>query len=82
MYDKEKVRFWEELGQCTETFKMGMSVIVLRNMNAKLGDMRIEGVLGRFGVDENGECLTDMCAAREMMVGDTHFRQKPIRKYA
>ena len=47
---------------------------MLGDMNAKVGDVRIKGITGSFGVpgvDENGESLIDMCGAREMVVGGT-----------
>ena len=81
---EERERYWEELGECIESFKVGEKVIVLGDMNAKVGDEGIEGVIGSFGVpglNDNGECLIDMCAAREMRVGGTYFKKKLIHKY-
>jgi len=57
---------------------------VLGDMNAKVGDREQDGVVGKFGVpgiNENGECLVEMCAERGLICGNTWFQKKMIHKY-
>ena len=60
-------------------------IIVLGDMNAKVGDHEREGVTGKYGVpgvNENGERLVEMCAERRMIIGNTWFQKRLFQKYA
>ena len=62
-----------------QSFNVRERVMVLKDMNAKVGNVRIEGITGSFGVpgvDENGESLIDMCSTRERVVGGTFFKKE------
>ena len=39
---EDKEHFWMGLGECIESFKVGERVMVLGDMNAKVGSVRIE----------------------------------------
>ena len=42
----------------------GNSVVVLADLNARVGDGEVEGAVGKYGVpreNESGERLLDMC---------------------
>ena len=59
-------------------------IIVLGDMNAKVGDREVDGVIGKYGVpgmNENGECLVEICKGRGLSVGNTWFKKKLIHKY-
>ena len=59
-------------------------VVVLEDLNARVGVGEIEGVLGRYGVpgvNESGERLFDMCVEKELVVGNSYFKKKRINKY-
>ena len=59
-------------------------VVVLGDLNARVGVGEIEGVLGRYGVpgiNESGERLLDMCIEKELTVGNCFFRKKDVNKY-
>ena len=61
-------------------------IIVLGDMNAKVGDHEREGVTGKYGVpgvNENGERLVEMCAERRMIIGNTNtwFQKRLFQKY-
>lgn len=48
--------------------------MVMGDINVKVGHACIEGVIASFGmpgVDENRECLSDMCAAKGVVVEGT-----------
>ncbi|KAK7880563.1 hypothetical protein WMY93_032800 [Mugilogobius chulae] len=51
------------------------------DLNARVGDERIEVVVGVHGVpgkNDSGERLIGMCTEREMVIGNTWFRKKEI----
>ena len=80
----ERELFWESLNECIASFSEDERVIVLGDLNAKVGDREIEGVIGKYGVpgvNENGESLIEMCNERSMIVGNTYFEKKLIYKY-
>ena len=59
-------------------------VVVLGDLNARVGDGELEGVAGKYGVsgeNESGERLLDMCVEQELAVGNSFFKKKGINKY-
>ena len=57
--------FWNELSKCVGSFCRNESMVVLGDLNARVGNEVIEGIVGRQGVpgrNESGERLLDMCA--------------------
>ena len=59
-------------------------IIVLGDMNAKVGDHEREGVTGKYrvpGVNENGGRLVEMCAERRMIIGNTWFQKRLFQEY-
>ena len=70
--EDEREVFWELLNECLSGFSEIEKIIVLGDMNAKVGDHE-RGVTGKYGVpgvNENGECLVGMCAERRMIIGN------------
>ncbi|WP_435331512.1 hypothetical protein, partial [Klebsiella pneumoniae] len=54
------------------------------DLNARVGDTAVEGVVGRYGVpgrNDSGEKMIGMCIEREMVIGNTFFKKKEIYKY-
>ena len=63
---------------------MNESVVVLGDLNARVGNEVIEGIFGRHGVpgkNESGERLLEMCAEQELVVGNTWFKKNDVYKY-
>ena len=63
---------------------VGMSVVVLRDLNARVGNEVIEEMVGRHGVpgrNESGERLLEMCAEQELVVDNSRFKKKDVYKY-
>ena len=59
-------------------------VVVLGDLNARVGDGELEGVAGKYGVsgeNESGERLLDMCVEQELAIGNSFFKKKEINKY-
>ena len=82
--ENEREAFWETLNECLGGFGENERVIVLGDMNAKVGDREREGVIGKHGVpgvNENGERLVEVCMERRMIIGNTWFQKKLIQKY-
>ena len=60
------------------------SVVVLRDLNARVGNEVIEGIVGRHGVpgrNGSGERLLEMCAEQELVVGNSWFKKNDVYKY-
>ena len=58
--------------------------MVLGDLNARVGNTVIGGVVARYGVpgvNESGECLIEMCIDQELVVGNTFFKKKKKNKY-
>uniref|UniRef100_A0A8C8DHP6 ribonuclease H n=1 Tax=Oryzias sinensis TaxID=183150 RepID=A0A8C8DHP6_9TELE len=82
--EEERVTFWNDLDECLQGFGANVNVVLMGDLNARVGDERIEGVVGGHGVpgkNDNGERLIGMCTEREMVIGNTWFRKKEIHKY-
>jgi len=80
----EREKFWKELNECLKEFEEGRKVIVMGDMNAKVGDERIDEVVGKWGVpgkNENGDNLVDICAERGLFLANTCFQHKMIHRY-
>ena len=59
-------------------------VVVLGDLNARVGDGEVEGVVGKYGVpgeNESGERSLDMCVEQELVIGNSFFKKKGINKY-
>ena len=79
-HEDEMIEFWNELASCVEVLSRRNYVIVLGDMNARVGDREVEGVMGKFGVpdmygrtdmNESGEKMLNVCAERELVKGNT-----------
>jgi hypothetical protein len=82
--EDERERFWQELSECLDGFSANEQVIVMGDLNARVGDREVDGVIGKYGVsgmNESGECLIELYAQHELVVGNTWFRKKDINKY-
>ena len=72
--EEERDEFWNYLTRC----------VVLGDLNARVGDGEVEGVVGKYGVpaeNESGERLLDMCVGQELAIGNSFFKKKGINKY-
>ena len=80
----EREAFWDNLNECMSEFRDNERVLVMGDLNAKVGDRERAGVVGRHGVkgvNENGERLIEMCCERRLIVGNTWFEKRPFQKY-
>ena len=65
--EEEQDEFWNDLTRCVDGLSTRNYVVVLGDLNARVGDGEVEGVVGKYGVpgeNESGERLLDVCGAR------------------
>ena len=82
--EAEREAFWEDLNECVKECRADEKVVVLGDMNAKVGEHEIDGITGKYGVpgvNENGERLVELCAERGLIVGNTWFKKRENQKY-
>ena len=82
--EREREAFWEELNECLGSLNKTDRVCVLGDLNARVGNTRVNRVVGPFGVEginENGEMLIDLCVEKKFMIGNTWFEKQSIHKY-
>ena len=76
--------FWKELSECLRMFEVERKVIVMGDMNAKVGCEEVPGIVGKWGVpgtNENGNYLVDVCAERRLFLANTCFEHKMIHRF-
>ena len=64
---RKRDEFWNELTRCVDGLSTRNYVVVLGDLNARVGDGELEGFVGKYGVsgeNESGERLLDVCGAR------------------
>ena len=77
--EEEIEEFWNQLSECVGSFVRNESVVVLGDLNARVGNEVIEGILGGHGVPgryESGERLLEKCAEQELVVGNSWLVQE------
>ena len=65
--EEERDEFWNDLTRCVDGLST-RNYVVLGDLNARVGDGEVEGVVGKYGVpgeNESGERLLDMCVEQE-----------------
>ena len=70
--------FWNELSECVGSFGRNEPVVVLGDLNTRVGNEVIEGIVGRHGEpgrNKSGERLLEMCAEQELVVGNSWFKK-------
>ncbi len=76
---REREAFWA----CLKSFEKDRKLVMMGDMNAKVGDICVMDVVGQWGIpgkNENGEWLMDVCAERGMFLANT-FHHKNIHRY-
>ena len=77
--EEERDEFWNDLSRCVDGLSTRNYVVMLGNLNARVGDGEVEGVVGKYGVpgeNESGERLLDMCVEQELVIGNSFSRRK------
>ena len=66
------------MAKATKQCKSDEFLIVMGDLNAKVGDERIHDVVGPYGLgekNERGERLIEWCCAHELIIANTWFQQ-------
>jgi len=82
--EEERESFWNELTECLRDLGTNVKVVILGDMNARVGVEEVDGIVGKYGVpgtNASGEHLVGMCAEHELVIGNTCFKKKEINKY-
>ena len=61
--DEEKELFWGRLNECLSSFRENIRVIVCGDLNARVGNVSVMDVTGRYrvaGINDSGEELTGL----------------------
>jgi hypothetical protein len=64
--EEERVKFWLEVSECVNGFGANAYVVLLGDLNARVGNGMIEKVIGKYGVpglNDSGERLLEICLA-------------------
>ena len=81
---EEVEEFWADLNECVQGFDVNENVVVLGDLNARVGCIAIPGIIGEFGVNgvnDSGERMVEMCSECGMSVGNTYFKKRRVHKY-
>ena len=76
--------FWNELIECVGSFGRNKSVVVLGDLNPRVRNEVIAGIVGWHGVpgrNESGERRLEICAEQELVVGNSWFKKNDVYKY-
>ena len=76
--------FWKDLSECLKMFEAERKVIVMGDMNAKVGCEEVPGIVGKWGVpgvNENGDHLVGVCAEKKLFLANTQFEHRMIHRY-
>jgi len=76
--------FYSDIKQALKQVKQSDILIVMGDMNCKVGSETIGNVIGRYGlgqINERGERLVDFCEENKLAVMNTFFKQHPRRLY-
>ncbi|XP_063601940.1 craniofacial development protein 2-like [Penaeus indicus] len=78
--DEDIDRFYAQLDQAYSQCKSQDIIIVMGDSNAKVGNERVDNIVGPHGVgsrNERGEMLVDWAQTNNMIIGNTWFKQPP-----
>ena len=82
--DDVREQFWTNLNDCVKNCKNNEKLVVLGDLNARVGNNARGKVIGRWGVpgmNDSGQQLYEMCVENELMIGNTWFKKRRINKY-
>ena len=84
-HDEEEVeQFYEDLDKAMKQLKSQDIKIVMGDFNAKVGDAKIEDIVGPWGLgteNERGERLVEWCRENDLMISNTWYQNHRRRRY-
>ena len=82
--EAERDNFWNMVDDTLQSFEERVNVVLLGDLNARVGNEVIDGVVGRHGVpgrNESGDRMLGLCMEQELVIGNTFFKKKDVYKY-
>lgn len=76
--------FYEELQKQVNKYNKTDHMLILGDLNARVGNVPIVNIVGAFGeitLNENGKTLRDFATFNQLKITNTFFRKKDINKY-
>lgn len=81
---EKKDEFFELLGERIEKINKAHEVIIIGDLNCRVGKKEGDKVIGKYGEEtknDNGNRLIELCKEYKLMVANTFFAHKDIHKY-
>ncbi len=82
---KEEMRkFWNDVNECLRSFERGNRIVLMGDMNGRVGRNEIAGVVGKWGLDginEIGKHVVDVCAERGLFLANPFFQHRLVHRY-
>ena len=82
--DDEVEEFYADVKKALKQVKSGDILIVMGDMNAKVGKEKYSSVVGKYGLgerNERGTHLINFCEENKLVIMNTFFKQHPRRLY-
>ena len=82
--DLEKDQFYEKLNETLINIAITREIILLGDFNGHTGTKVNNQVVAPYGetiINDNGECLIDLCASHNLRITNGYFKHKMIHKY-
>ena len=82
--EEEIEQFYEDLDKAMRQLKSQDVKIVMGDFNAKVGDRRVEDIVGPWGLgnrNEQGNRLIDWCKENDFIISNTWYENHPRRRY-
>ena len=79
--EEERDEFWNDLTRCVDGPSTRNYVVVLGDLNARVGGRGCCRKVWSTGKNESGERLLDMCVEQKLVIGNSFFKKKGINKY-
>ena len=79
--EEERNNFLESLRECVNDFRADENVVLLGDLNARVGDVDMDCLIGMFvvpGVNDCGERLIEMCSELGLLIGNACFKKRKI----
>jgi exonuclease III len=82
--EDEREASWETLSESVNGFKQCERIVVLGDMNVRVGDLKVEEVISKFGVpvvNWAGRRMVQFFTEAGLIAGNTWFKKKLVNKY-
>jgi hypothetical protein len=81
---EETISIYKIIQKLLDKYNKSYSVLLIGDMNRRVGNQQVTGVVGTFGeeiINEKGVKLRELADFNELKITNTFFRKKDIHKY-